>query len=122
MRMTDAHAGGSGEGDIEAPMRLSRDEMQRELEQREHLLQLKPAGRSEVEDGGATDQWRVYQEARHQLQSGERPARLLIQASAGTGKSFLLTTLYLWCLLNGYSGHYHDYHLRSSIFPGSLCE
>ena len=26
---------------------------------------------------------------------------MLIQASAGTGKSFLLTTLYLWCVLEG---------------------
>ena len=28
------------------------------------------------------------------------PLRLLVQASAGTGKSFLLTTLYLWCLVH----------------------
>ena len=27
--------------------------------------------------------------------------RLLVQASAGTGKSFLLTTLFLWCTLQG---------------------
>ena len=27
--------------------------------------------------------------------------RLMVQASAGTGKSFLLTTIYLWCLVHG---------------------
>ena len=26
-----------------------------------------------------------------------------VQASAGTGKSFLLTSIYLWCIVNGLS-------------------
>ena len=26
---------------------------------------------------------------------------MMVQASAGTGKSFLLTTVYLWCIVNG---------------------
>ena len=29
------------------------------------------------------------------------PLRLMVQASAGTGKSFLLVTVYLWCIVNG---------------------
>ena len=46
MRETDAHVGeqeGNGNDCAEAPLRLSREEMQRELEHREHLLRLKPA-------------------------------------------------------------------------------
>ena len=26
---------------------------------------------------------------------------MMVQASAGTGKSFLLTSVYLWCVVNG---------------------
>ena len=100
MRMTDAHAEEhEGQGSATMPLRLSREQLQRELEQREHLMRLRPAGAPGASAGGETDQWRVYVEAREMLK-GERPARLLIQASAGTGKSFLLTTLYLWCILN----------------------
>ena len=46
-----------------------------------------------------TDQWRVYQEIVEALSHGRR-LRLLVQASAGTGKSFLMTTIMLWCIVN----------------------
>ena len=36
-----------------------------------------------------------------QLAHGEKPLRLMIQASAGTGKSFLLRSISLWVALNG---------------------
>ena len=44
-------------------------------------------------DGEITDQWRVYNEIVHALPT-ERRLRMMVQASAGTGKSFLLTSLY----------------------------
>ena len=49
---------------------------------------------------GPTDQWRVYSHILHALEHGPF-LRLVVQASAGTGKSYLLTTVYLWCLLHG---------------------
>ena len=72
--------------------RLSHAEMAAELHRREELLK---AGGS-----GVTDQWRVYTHILNALRSGP-PLRLMTQASAGTGKSFLLTTVYLWCIVNG---------------------
>ena len=51
-------------------------------------------------DGGITDQWRVYQDIIDCLIKG-RLLRLMVQASAGTGKSFLMTTIMLWCIVNG---------------------
>ena len=44
-------------------------------------------------EGEMTDQWRVYNEIVHALPT-ERRLRMMVQASAGTGKSFLLTSLY----------------------------
>jgi RecG-like helicase len=73
--------------------RLSHAEMASELHRREELLK---AG----ENSGVTDQWRVYAHIVNSLRLGE-PLRLMVQASAGTGKSFLLTTVYLWCLCHG---------------------
>ena len=73
--------------------RLSHAEMAVELHRREELLK---AG----ENSGVTDQWRVYTHIVNSLRLGE-PLRLMVQASAGTGKSFLLTTVYLWCIVNG---------------------
>ena len=49
---------------------------------------------------GVTDQWRVYTHIVESITAGT-PLRLLVQASAGTGKSFLLTTVYLWCIVKG---------------------
>ena len=73
-------------------MRLSPTELANELERRERLMQ---AGSSAV-----SDQWRVYMHIVTALLTGD-PLRLMVQASAGTGKSFLLTTIYLWCIVNG---------------------
>ncbi len=52
--------------------------------------------------GLLTDQWRVYDEIVSTLTRNAAPLRLFMQASAGTGKSFLLETLYLWCVVNGH--------------------
>ena len=51
-------------------------------------------------DGEVTDQLRVYAGIVHALPT-KRCLRMMVQASAGTGKSFLLTTIYLWCLVHG---------------------
>lgn len=51
-------------------------------------------------DGSITDQWRVYQHIIDCLING-RLLRLMVQASAGTGKSFMMTTVMLWCIVNG---------------------
>jgi len=51
-------------------------------------------------DGIITDQWRVYQHIIDCLING-RLLRLMVQASAGTGKSFLMTTVMLWCIVHG---------------------
>ena len=72
--------------------RLSQLELEAELEKREKMMQ---AGKSCI-----TDQWRVYTFIVHSLRTGA-PLRLMVQASAGTGKSFLLTTVYLWCIVHG---------------------
>ena len=50
-----------------------------------------------------TDQWRIYTEATRCLEEGRAPLRLCLQAAAGTGKSFLLETLFLRAILNGHS-------------------
>ena len=54
----------------------------------------------QVGSSGITDQWRVYNHIVTSLRTGA-PLRMMVQASAGTGKSFLLTTVYLWCIVNG---------------------
>ena len=73
--------------------RLSPAELAAELKRREDLMM---AG---AEDGSETDQWRVYAHIIGAIAAGEY-LRLMVQASAGTGKSFLLTTVFLWCLVN----------------------
>ena len=75
--------------------RLTPAELQAELDKREAFL------REGAEEGGVTDQWRVYSEIVKKIQAGEW-LRMMVQASAGTGKSFLLTTVYLWCLVHGH--------------------
>ena len=77
---------------------LTSVEMSAELQAREKLLQQRSANAMQTDR--PTDQWRVYEECVEQMQTTE-PLRLFLQASAGTGKSFLLETLYLWCLVNG---------------------
>jgi len=49
---------------------------------------------------GETDQWRVYSKIVSAIKN-KRYLRLMIQASAGTGKTFLLTTVALWCKVHG---------------------
>ena len=77
---------------LQMSSRLSQAELAAELERRENMMQ---TGSTYI-----TDQWRVYTHIVHSLRTGE-PLRLMVQASAGTGKSFLLTTVYLWCIVNG---------------------
>ena len=55
------------------------------------------AGRT---DGTDTDQYRVFKFIIEALQGDGKPLRLMVQASAGTGKSFLLATVFLWCLVH----------------------
>ena len=81
-------------GRAEQDGRLTREQLQEELRQREANMQ------SGGTPGAPTDQWRVYQHVVRCLRDGPF-LRLLVQASAGTGKSYLLTTIFLWCLLNG---------------------
>ena len=73
--------------------KLSLEQMQELLHRRERLMQ---GGGDAV---GDTDQWRVYQHIVESIAGGSY-LRLMVQASAGTGKSFLLTTVYLWCIIN----------------------
>jgi len=49
-------------------------------------------------DVGVSDQYRVFQYITNEIEKGTQFLRVMVQASAGTGKSFLLTTVYLWCL------------------------
>ncbi len=104
--------------------KLSHEQLQRLLEEREEMMKASP-------DGSVTDQWRVYEHVVNCIQNGQY-LRLLVQASAGTGKpapqhaketlfprwfassgggllfpvcylrSFLLTTIFLWALVHNY--------------------
>ena len=88
----------SGEKDArEANKPMSMEEMQTELQVREALMQ--KVGMLQPETA-LTDQWRVYQEIISCLQQNRSPLRMFLQASAGTGKSFLIETVALWCLCN----------------------
>ena len=53
-------------------------------------------------EGVWTDQWRVYREIVEALTANRTPLRMFLQASAGTGKSFLLETVYIWATLMGH--------------------
>ena len=59
--------------------KLTRAQLVAELEDREEKL------RSGATDGAETDQMRVYQYVIEQL-SSDKPLRLMVQASAGTGR------------------------------------
>ena len=86
--------GGAGEED-DRPIatKLNKRQLAELLEERERQM------RQGSTDGEPTDQWRVYSEIVQALQS-DRRLRMMIQASAGTGKSFLLTSIYLWCVVH----------------------
>ena len=73
--------------------RISTQQLLSMLAERETNLQMSDMG-------GVTDQWRVYAEIIKSLSSGQR-LRMIVQASAGTGKSYLMTTVMLWCIVNG---------------------
>ena len=62
-------------------LKMTKEELQVELDRRIALLQ------EGAVDGLGTDQWRVYCHIIETLTGGERYLRLLVQASAGTGKS-----------------------------------
>jgi hypothetical protein len=72
-------------------------ELRAELESRERLMRM-----LDGEENQQTDQWRVYCEIRDKLARCADPLRLVLQASAGTGKSFLLETVFLWSYLQGH--------------------
>ena len=63
------------------------------------LLKREEQMRTSSRTSGETDQWRVYKFITDRLSGGGKPLRLIVQASAGTGKSFLLSTVYLWCIV-----------------------
>ena len=66
---------------VSGPRRLSRDEMQDLLDKR--IEQMKQGG----SDDTPTDQYRVFLYIIAKLNTGDAPLRLMVQASAGTGKS-----------------------------------
>ena len=92
MNEVDSDAEGANPERERASRRLSPAELVTELARRESLMKRGVTG--------VTDQWRVYTHIIEAITSGT-PLRLLVQASAGTGKSFLLTTVYLWRIVNG---------------------
>ena len=81
--------------------RLTHDQLQAELKERERRMQTSPGNSS---CGGPTDQWRVYKEIVDAIRD-RRWLRLMVQASAGTGKSFVLSSVYLWCVLNNHKAN-----------------
>ena len=94
--VTEGEGGAAGVGD-DRPIatKLNARQLAELLQQRE--LQMRQGS----PDGQPTDQWRVYSEIIQDLASTERRLRMMVQASAGTGKSFLLTTIFLWCVVHG---------------------
>ena len=68
-------------------LKMTKEELKVELDRRTALLQ------EGAVEGLDTDQWRVFCYIVEVLTSGNRYLRLLVQASAGTGKSFLLSTV-----------------------------
>ena len=89
----DAQEAGGGGSSLST--RLSPEQMRALLERRVEMMKQGGDGL----DAGVTDQYRVYSYIVSALEQG-LPLRLMVQASAGTGKSFLLTTVYLWCLVH----------------------
>ena len=76
---------------------MTEAELREELARREQLMRT-----LDGQDNLWTDQWRVYQEILATLERNTDPLRLFLQASAGTGKSFLLETVYIWGALHGH--------------------
>ena len=102
-RDTDVYQAPPTEGATEPSRRpMTKDELRAELERREELLRQPPPNAAEEDREGETDQWRIYKDVTRVLERNAAPARFIIQASAGAGKSFLLETLYLWCAVHGH--------------------
>ena len=89
------HAALDGDGPVNPGLsrRLTPEEIEAKLA--DNIEKMKAGG----EEGVETDQYRVFNFIIEQLEHGEKPLRLMIQASAGTGKSFLLTSVFLWAVL-----------------------
>ena len=94
---TDAE---SSTASMEHTRPLTLDELRQELLNREALMQECRSTDPSVEGVHISDQWHVDQEAIAVLRDNKEALRLFVHASAGTGKSFLLVTLFLWCLCN----------------------
>ena len=88
---------------------LPNADLRRLLEDREHKMKTGPASEEGSQASGETDQWHVYKKITDAIQSG-KPLRLMVQASAGTGKTFLLTTVALWCEV-----HTDDVHAEKLV-------
>ena len=95
LREHNVHADESaGAGEAQEGM-MTTEELKAELQLRERLLQTIHGASAAM-----TAQWRVYSEIIAGLQDEKKLLRIVIQASAGTGKSFLLETVYLWCIVH----------------------
>ena len=98
--VNDVPADGQAAATSTLTTRLSPAQMAELLVKREGMMQAGQVRDDGGHDLGVTDQWRVYQHIVGCIERGEL-LRLMVQASAGTGKSFLLTSVYLWCLVHG---------------------
>ena len=88
-------ANAAADAGISSHRRLSQSELEDLLSEREGLM------RSGGLPGGPTDQFRVYDHIKRAILDENAPKlRLMVQASAGTGKSFVLTTVFLLCLVH----------------------
>ena len=98
-RGTDAYLndgpGDGAEGADGANGKLGPEALEALLKTRVEMMKAGAGG------SGVTDQYRVYQHIVQSLEAGEY-LRLMVQASAGTGKSFLLSSVYLFCIVHGF--------------------
>ena len=81
--------GGIGNG----PTPLTRDQLAAKLVEMERNM------REGKVPGTEADQGLLYDRIVHQLEYGPH-LRLMVQASAGTGKSYLLVAVCIWCILH----------------------
>ena len=91
--LTTSDAATTGAMTTTGTVPLTRTQLQAKLTEMEENMQ---RGSS---PGVETDQWRVYRHIVRCLEHGPY-LRIMVQASAGTGKSYLLKALCLWCLLH----------------------
>jgi hypothetical protein len=79
--------------------RLTLQQLQDELEQRKLNLRTSAMSRHPTAAHRPTDQWRIFLELMHLLQCPES-CEVVIQASAGAGKSYLLETVCIWLIVS----------------------